>query len=156
MKPCHKMCRTVLQCHKIIMTVQSWADWFDIISSYFSTNCEIQKSASINIIVTIVFFLICWTPYQYSLGQKVIKPQLLVSFNCSANCRDDITGDLSPRILLSTFNKYQEKMQIGKMEFRSLLWFTWIQPWIRFFIVCSQIISAKGFKRILNANNRNH
>ena len=42
---------------------------------YFSSNCEIQKSASINIIVTIVFFLICWTPYQYSLGQKVIKSQ---------------------------------------------------------------------------------
>ena len=38
---------------------------------YFSSNCEIQKSASINIIVTIVFFLICWTPYQYSLGPKV-------------------------------------------------------------------------------------
>ena len=49
---------------------------------YFSSNCEIQKSASINIIVTIVFFLICWTPYQYSLGQKVIKPQLLDNLTC--------------------------------------------------------------------------
>ena len=36
----------------------------------FSNNCEIQKSASINIIVTILFFLICWTPFQYSLGQE--------------------------------------------------------------------------------------
>ena len=36
----------------------------------FSKNCEIQKSASINIIVTILFFLICWTPFQYSLGQE--------------------------------------------------------------------------------------
>ena len=39
------------------------------ITDYFSNNCEIQKSASINIIVTILFFLICWTPFQYSLGQ---------------------------------------------------------------------------------------
>ena len=40
------------------------------ITDYFSNNCEIQKSASINIIVTILFFLICWTPFQYSLGQE--------------------------------------------------------------------------------------
>ena len=42
---------------------------FDRNKRYFSNNCEIQKSASINIIVTILFFLICWTPFQYSLGQ---------------------------------------------------------------------------------------